>query len=549
MFNMLNTTKYRQNNEETAVMSPAAIANPGTTALLNPINSAPADFDASRDLPAGFMDFFLPLHRRFTPRQQELAMRQSEALEASLEGQKPQHRFPSDAVRNGWKITLPEWCQDQRNQMTGPADDAELCVKMLNSGAPGVMLDLEDSCVNEWTHHATGVANILQCLCGRLTYFDRKRQRTVAIQPSSTVIFTRPRGLHLNQASVIPGELTAASLFDVARIFYGIEPAALKHPLCIYIPKSEAADEALWWRDLFQTLARGRGLPHDYIKCMALVESHPLAFQMEEFAYHLRDHIVGLDLGRWDYMASLIHFNLDDPDWVLPDRNTIPHNVAFFQNLRELMPEICHRRGILAIGGMTALYPSREDSELNARALAVLEKDKKNEADCLMDGAWTGHPDQNAIAVAQFPYPNQLQKRPKNAGRYPNLRPQPTGVGTRTVNGTRAAVRTVIRYRHGVLSGRGASLLDGYMEDLATDRIYRLMIAQRMRHSDLTRIEDENGQPVKHTPQFVSRLFDEELERLLGETPAKDSPEEADRFRRARAISEAMIVNGEFNPS
>ena len=61
--------------------------------------------------------------------------------------------------------------------------------------------------------------------------------------------------------------------------------------------------------------------------------------------------------------------------------------------------------------------------------------------------------------------------------------------------GTRAAVRTVIRYRQGVLSGRGASLLDGYMEDLATDRIYRLMIAQRIRHRDLTRILDDNGNP------------------------------------------------------
>ena len=61
---------------------------------------------------------------------------------------------------------------------------------------------------------------------------------------------------------------------------------------------------------------------------MALVESHPLAFQMEEFLYNLRDHILGLNLGRWDYMASLIHFNLDDPEWVLPDRNTIPHERA-----------------------------------------------------------------------------------------------------------------------------------------------------------------------------------------------------------------------------
>jgi malate synthase len=266
---------------------------------------------------------------------------------------------------------------------------------------------------------------------------------------------------------------------------------------------------------------------------------------MEEFTYNLREHIIGLNLGRWDYMASLIHFNLDDPDWVLPDRNTIPYNVAFFQNLRTLMPEICHHRGILAIGGMTALYPSREDAELNTRALAVLEKDKKNEADCLMDGAWTGHPDQNGIAVAQFPYPNQLQARPKNASRYPDLRPVPKEVGERTVGGTRAAVRTVIRYRHGVLSGRGASLLDGYMEDLATDRIYRLMIAQRVIHRDLVEIRDE-GQSVKHTPEFITRLFDEELDRLLADLP--EDSEERDRYRRARELSEAMIVNGEFNP-
>jgi len=529
-------------------MTPTAIETPETGTRLNPVNSTPPGFDPRRDLPPGFMDFLLPLHRVFTPRQQELVRRRAEALEASLEGHKPVHRFPSDAVRNGWRITLPDWCRDQRNQMTGPADDAELCVKMLNSGAPGVMLDLEDSCVNEWSHLQTGVENILACLRGQLSYYDKKRARTVTIQPSSTVIFTRPRGLHLNQAGLIPDELVSASLFDVARFFYGINPAELKHPLCIYIPKAESAEEALWWRDLFQALARWRGLPFDYIKCMALVESHPLAFEMEEFAYHLRDHIVGLDLGRWDYMASLIHFNLNDPEWVLPDRNTIPHNVAFFQNLRELMPEICHHRGILAIGGMTALYPSREDAELNARALAVLEKDKKNEADCLMDGAWTGHPDQNAIAVAQFPYPNQLQARPKNASHYPDLRPLPNGVGARTVGGTRAAVRTVIRYRHGVLSGQGASLLDGYMEDLATDRIYRLMIAQRMRHRDLVHIEDEHGRTVTHTPEFITRLFDEELDRLLAELPEGSAPEEANRFRRAREISEAMIVNGEFNP-
>jgi len=220
--------------------------------------------------------------------------------------------------------------------------------------------------------------------------------------------------------------------------------------------------------------------------------------------------------------------------------------VAFFQNLRELMPEICHHRGILAIGGMTALYPSREDAELNTRALAVLEKDKKNEADCLMDGAWTGHPDQNAIAVNQFPYPNQLQKRPRNASRYPSLRPAPQGVGTRTVNGTRAAVRTVIRYRNGVLNGKGASLLDGYMEDLATDRIYRLMIAQRVEHRQRVQLTDDEGKPVEHTPELITRIFDEELEKLLNALPAGDA--QGQTFRQARKIAESMIVNREIDP-
>jgi malate synthase len=218
--------------------------------------------------------------------------------------------------------------------------------------------------------------------------------------------------------------------------------------------------------------------------------------------------------------------------------------VSFFQNLRELVPEVCHKRGALAIGGMTALYPSRTDAELNARALDVLNKDKKNEADCRMDGAWTGHPDQNQIAIEQFPYPNQLRARKPYRERYPNLRPALNGVGKKTVGGTRAAVRTVIRYRNGVLNGRGASLLDGYMEDLATDRIYRLMIAQRMRHRGIV---DESGNEVLHTRDFVGRLFDEELERILGDAKyAAEGNEQT--FRQAREIAHAIILHDEFDP-
>lgn len=514
------------------------------------INTTPSDFDAEARLPSGFLDFFLPLHRGFAPRRQALARRRAEALAEAHGDNLPNHLPPSEANMDDWRIELPEWCRDQRNQMTGPADDAELVVKMLNSGAPGVMLDLEDSMANSWPNTLSGISNVLSALVGELTYFDQKRNAETGIKESPTVIWTRPRGLHISQGGVFRDreELTSASLFDVAMIVYQADPARLKHPLCFYIPKSESAEEALWWRDLFQAMSAAKGLPRDYIKCMALVESHPLAFQMEEFVYNLREHILGLNLGRWDYMASLIHFNFNDPNWVLPDRNTIPHNVPFFQNLRELIPEICHKRGILAIGGMTALFPSRVDPELNERALKVLAEDKKNEANSLMDGAWTGHPDQNELAVSQFPYPNQLHARPRGIERYPDLRPVPEGVGKRTLAGTRAAVRTVIRYRNGVLNGKGASLLDGYMEDLATDRIYRLMIAQRMKHNGSVIITGDEGQPVEHTPELVSRLFDEELDRLLRELPQDAPPGSADKFKQARQISERMIARGEFDP-
>ncbi len=498
---------------------------------LPPMSAAPSGFSLERDLPEGFAAFYKELHEKFTPRQREFAALRKRVLAASQAGTLPNYLPPSAATTESWSIELPAFVVDQRNQMTGPADDGELCVKMLNSGAPGVMLDLEDSMANEFSHTLAGIENVVAALYGELTYEDKKRGGTVGIKESKTVTFTRVRGLHLHQAGLYD-EPTSASLFDLALLVYKLDLSRLKHPLCVYIPKSESADEALWWRDVLQTLATYKGQPKDYIKCMALVEAHPMAFQLEEFAYNLREHLLGLNLGRWDYMASLIHFNLSDPTWVLPDRNTIPHDVPFFQNLRTLIPSVTHKHGMLAIGGMTALFPSREDAELNARAMSVLAQDKKNEASCGMDGAWTGHPDQNAVAVEQFPEPNQLSSFTPGFDPHPDMRPSVVGVGKITEDGTRAAVRTVIRYRNGYINGKGASLLDGYMEDLATDRIYRLMIAQRIKHGITT-------------ADAVSKLFDEELEKLIASGKDAGTPE---TLREARRIGEEMITIGAFDP-
>jgi malate synthase len=504
---------------------------PTKTQHIPPMSTTPDGFSIERDLPTRFAAFYKPLHDAFTARQQQIIKDRKAALKASLEGKRPDYLPPTEA--NGeWHIELPAWCADQRNQMTGPADDHELVVKMLNSGAPGVMIDLEDSMANVFSHTLKGIDNAVAAYYGDLTYVDAKRGgNVVGINDSPTVLWTRVRGLHLSQAGVYK-DLTSASLFDLALLAYKIDFSRLKHPLAIYIPKSESAGEALWWRDVLAAVATAKGQPANAIKCMALVEAHPFAYQMEEFAYTLRDHILGLNLGRWDYMASLIHFNLDDAKWVLPDRNTIPTDVPFFQALRESIPEVCHSHGMLAIGGMTAIFPDRANAEFNKLALENLERDKKNESACLFDGAWTGHPDQNTIAVEQFPNPNQGFARKPGASKQPDLRPSIEGVGTRSPNGTRAAVRTAIRYRHGYLMGRGASLLDGYMEDLATDRIYRLMIAQRYLHG-------------MHAAADVTRFFDEELARLLVD-PA--NAKESKVFREARRQSEEMIRQGFHDP-
>lgn len=502
--------------------------------MWHPVNTLQRDRSA---LPSGFLQFLKPFHERYTPWQLHLVRNRRQKLLAAHAGHLPSHGQvecnPATGDRPDWKCALPNWISDQRNQMTGPADDAELCVKMLNSGAPGVMLDLEDSMANCAAQLLRGHENAVKALHGRLTY--EKNGKTIGIKNSQTITFVRVRGLHLNQWGVFDHGSVSASLFDTALLIYGLDPKELKHPPCIYIPKSESAAESFWWSALFKELAAARGLPKDWIKCMALVESHPLAFEMDEFIFGLRDHILGLNLGRWDYMASLIHYNLTEPDWVLPDRNAIPHDVAFFQNLREWMPEVCHRRGIFAIGGMTALYPNRADAELNERALKALEVDKANEAKAGMDGAWTGHPDQNAIAVAQFPVPNQLGFRQPEMQR-PDLRPLPP---FRRISeaGTRAAIRTVIRYRKGVLEGRGASLIDGYMEDLATDRIYRLMIAQRILHGE-------------HTTEQVTHWFGEEARNLSAAEAEKLGDDAAHVYFSIPAdISLKMILTGEHDPS
>ncbi len=117
-----------------------------------------------------------------------------------------------------------------------------------------------------------------------------------------------------------------------------------------------------------------------------------------------------------------------------------------------------------------------------------------------------------------------------------------------TIAGTRTAIKTVIRYRTAYLNGKGATLIDGYMEDLATDRIYRVMIAQRIQHSDTVEIIDEAGKPVECFRDCVNQIFDEELGKILADPAVQADAALTETYRQARRISEEMIIKGWFDP-
>jgi hypothetical protein len=198
------------------------------TEHIPPMSTAPPGFSIERDLPAGFAAFYRPLHEAFTPRQQAVIAARKRVLDASISGDRPQYPEPS-AAQGDWRIELPAWCADQRNQMTGPADDHELGVKMLNSGAPGVMIDLEDSMANEFAHTLQGHRQRRRHVLRRADLRRQKRGgNVVRSSRRDGAVDARARTAPL--ASRHLREPTSASLFDLALLAYKLDFSRLQAP-------------------------------------------------------------------------------------------------------------------------------------------------------------------------------------------------------------------------------------------------------------------------------------------------------------------------------
>ena len=125
----------------------------------------------------------------------------------------------------------------------------------------------------------------------------------------------------------------------------------------LYLPKLEHHLEARLWNDVFVWAQDAVGVPQGTIRATVLIETLPGAFQMDEILYELRDHSMGLNAGRWDYIFSMIKCFRDRPEFVLPDRTDVKMTVPFMHAYTELLVQTCHKRGAFAMGGMAAQIP------------------------------------------------------------------------------------------------------------------------------------------------------------------------------------------------
>ena len=308
----------------------------------------------------------------------------------------------------------------------------------------------------------------------------------------------------------------------------------------LYLPKLESHHEARLWNDVFVWAQDRLGIPQGTIRATVLIETILAAFEMDEILYELRDHVTGLNAGRWDYIFSVIKKFRNDPAFVLPDRSQVTMTVPFMHAYTELMVKTCHRRGAHAIGGMAAFIPNRRDPEVTEAAIAKVSADKAREAAAGCDGTWVAHPDLVPVAMAEFDAvlgerPNQLD-RLSGGGRG---RPRDDLLdldfpGAVTMDGIRANVSVGIRYLASWLSGVGAAAIDNLMEDVATAEISRSQVWQWVRH----RVHTDGGTPV--TGPMVRSIADEVVGRLEADGRSDTT------VQLARKIFEEVAVGEEF---
>ncbi|MDT0405561.1 malate synthase A [Streptomyces edwardsiae] len=470
--------------------------------------------------------FLAALHRRFTPRRDELLARRTERREAIARTSTLDFLPETAAVRadDSWRVApAPDALNDRRVEITGPTD-RKMTINALNSGAKVWLADFEDASAPTWENVVLGQLNLIGAYTRTIDFTDPGSGKSYALRPDAELatVVMRPRGWHLDERHLTDpdGTPVPGALVDFGLYFFHNAKRLIdlgKGPY-FYLPKTESHLEARLWNEVFVFAQDYVGIPRGTVRATVLIETITAAYEMEEILYELRDHASGLNAGRWDYLFSIVkNFRDGGARFVLPDRNAVTMTAPFMRAYTELLVRTCHKRGAHAIGGMAAFIPSRRDAEVNKVAFEKVRADKDREANDGFDGSWVAHPDLVPIAMESFD--RVLGDRPHQKDRLredvrvtaadliavDSLEARPTYAGL--VN----AVQVGIRYIAAWLHGTGAVAIFNLMEDAATAEISRSQIWQWIN----AEVVLDNGEQV--TAELARKIAAEELASIRAE--------------------------------
>ncbi|WP_037577541.1 malate synthase A [Phaeacidiphilus oryzae] len=503
--------------------------------------------------------FVAGLHRAFEARRRELLAKRGEKREEIARTGRLDFLPETAEIRAdpSWRVAeAPRALLDRRVEITGPTD-RKMTINALNSGARVWLADFEDASSPTWENAVAGQANLMDAFERRID-FTSPEGKEYKLKPDAELatVVVRPRGWHLVERHLlVDGQPVAGALFDFGLYFFHNAERLLARGArqaddpnsgpYFYLPKMESHLEARLWNDVFVHAQDALGIPQGTVRATVLIETITAAFEMEEILYELRDHMAGLNAGRWDYLFSVIkNFRDAGEKFVLPDRNSVGMTSPFMRAYTTLLVQTCHKRGAHAIGGMAAFIPSRRDPEVNKAALAKVKQDKDREAGGGFDGSWVAHPD--LVPVCRESFDAVLGDRPNQKDR-----PLPDEVvtadqlldvaateGGRTEAGLHNAVAVGLRYIEAWLRGHGAVAIFNLMEDAATAEISRSQIWQWVNNGVVL----DTGEKV--TAELVRRLAGEELTHLREELG--DSAFEKGRWAEARDLFLEVALSPEF---
>jgi malate synthase len=488
--------------------------------------------------------FLVDLHRRFEPvRRRRLAERI--AVQQKLDdGAVLQFLEDTAEIRedDSWKVApYPEEARDRRVEITGPVD-RKMVINALNSGANVFMADFEDSNSPTWENNLNGQIAMRDAV-RRTIAFTNEQGKQYKLNDRTALLMVRPRGWHLDEKGFeVDGQRMSGSLFDFGLFFFhnAKETLARGTRPYFYLPKLEHYLEARLWNDVFIHAQDALGIPQGTIKATVLIETITATFQMEEILFELKEHSLGLNCGRWDYIFSFIKKHRTRPDFVVPNRAQVGMTRHFLKSYVELLIQTCHKRGTFAMGGMAAQIPIKSDPVANALAMSKVREDKLREVQAGHDGTWVAHPGLIPVAREIFDQhmttPNQID----------NLREEVNVIaadllevpdGTITYDGLKVNIDVGIQYLEAWLGGNGCVPIYNLMEDAATAEISRSQIWQWIRH----RVKMECGRTV--SSELVRRTTEDVLEELK----VKLGPRYASgNFSLASELFLQMMTSAEF---